>query len=221
MSSLTNLLMKVHPFMIAASYVGYMAYEVYSFKNSPDSELVMKQQQLAKTESDLQAGRAKLETLKAFYQVIESKREEVRRLAIQLNELKLLVQDKIDVPETQKAILTEAKRAGLNVQSWSVGDAFTNPDYGGRTFAMEAKGLFFRYMIFLDRITSAARILRVKDIDFTPSTTVAPATKFVELNAKIEIIAYNYNQSKADAVAQQQSNSPQGSAPKPAVGGKP
>lgn len=218
MSQLSQAVMKVPPLVIALAYGGYVAYSAYSFTSSPDSPLVQQQTQLKQAETNLAAARAKLDSLKAFYAALDQKRSEVRKLALQLNQLKIMIPDKISLPDTQKLILTEAKRTGLSVQSWSQEPPKVLPDYTEQTFTMNAKGLFFRYLIFLDRITSASRILKVKDVDFSPQGPVSPKIRYVELGSKIEITAYSYNQTQADSAAQKQATPGQQQAAPPPGG---
>jgi Tfp pilus assembly protein PilO len=192
----------------------YFAYDIYSFLTDPSSEWVARKTQVQAQEESVRQLETQVKQAEAFFKTLEAKKVEIRNLAVQLNEMKVSLSNDLDVPSLLKVIASEAQRVGLRVQAIRPGATQKRELYVESAFELEFRGVFAQVVIFMQRLASAPRILKIENFMVEPtlgggattsvgSSNVAQSSnKYVELKGTLQIIAYAYNASKADDIAE-------------------
>lgn len=183
----------------------YFAYDVYTFSTDPSSEWVSKRAQVQAQEESVRQLENQVKQAEAFFKSLEAKRVEIRNLAMQLNEMKVSLSNDLDIPSLLKVIAFEAQRVGLRVQSIKPGASQKRELYVESAFELEFRGVFAQLVIFMQRLASAQRILKIENFMVEPLVNSASSpspNKYVELRGTLQILAYAYSPSKADEVAE-------------------
>jgi Tfp pilus assembly protein PilO len=181
--------------VVAALYFGY---DLYTFKTDPESPLLQKQserQQLQDSNSKLQV---KLTQAREFFKTLDQKRTEIRAMAEQLREMKAILTEELEVPGFIKLVVTEARKVGLTVLSIKPTELKKQPYYDEQSFDFNFRGVYVQLLVFLDRLSSIERIVRVDNFDIKSTRSVGP---YIELDGKVQIRSYRYVRSKEDELA--------------------
>lgn len=193
--------------LIGLSLGLYLGYDVYQFLTDPGSELVSKRAQMQNLEESNRQLETQVKQAEEFFKSLEAKKSEIRNLANQLNEMKVTLSNDLDVPSLLKVIAYEAQRVGLRVQSIKPGVMQKKELYVESSFDLEFRGVFAQLVIFMQRLAQAQRILKIENFSVEPiasagQSSTAAANRYVELKGVLQILAYAYNPSKADEIAE-------------------
>jgi Tfp pilus assembly protein PilO len=185
--------------LLLVLYVGFLAFDLYSFTTDSTSPLVMKQVSNEETKKEIARLTQKVQEANEFYKKLDQKRAELRGLATELDQMKITLSENIDVAAFVKTVVTEAGRTGLSVNSIRPGEAKTTEYYVEQPFELTFKGVYAQFVIFLDRISNLEKVVRVDN--FGIRRTGLSTAPYVELNGSIQIKTYKYVGSKADQLA--------------------
>lgn len=187
--------------LLFAAVAAYLGWDYYSFTTDPTSELGSRQVLLDQKRTDVATKERKIADAKTFYQNLERKRDELRRLSTELATMKSTLTENNDVPAFMKLVLSEAKRVGLAVTSLSPLPSATKQYYVEQPFDLNFQGVYVQLIAFLDRLAQAERIVRVDDFAVKPRANVSRGSRFVELEGVIKVRSYVYLGTPEDAVA--------------------
>lgn len=179
----------------------YLGWDYYSFTTDPTSEYGAKKASLDEQRADIVAKEKKVADAKTFYQNLEKKREELRRLSTELATMKSTLTENNDIPAFMKLVLNEAKRVGLMVTSLSPLPSQKMQYYIEQPFDLNFQGVYVQLIAFLDRLAQAERIVRIDDFTVRPRSTSTKASKFVDLEGTIKVRTYVYLGTQEDEVA--------------------
>jgi type IV pilus assembly protein PilO len=182
-------------------YAGYLGYEYYTFTQDAASPLQLKQVERTKASDEVRSAQTKILQLESFAKNLDQKRSEVRGLATKLDEMKAVLTEDLDIPEFIKLVVTEAKRVGLTVVSIRPTEQKQYEFYGEQAFELAFKGVYVQLLVYLERLSSIERIIRVDDFDV--KATGSSTSAYVELAGKIQIKTYRYRASSADALVKE------------------
>ena len=221
--------------LLAFLFIGYMGFDYYSFENSPDSPLLVKQGELAKQKIETTKLQEKLKKAEEFLRSLEAKKVELGVLGHQLLDMKGTLSESLDIPEFMKMTVTEAKKVNLNVLAIKPTKRVESEYYAEQPFEFKFRGVFVQLVVFFERMSNVQKIVRIENFDMKP--VGSPSARYVELEGTIEIKTYQYLGSKADEVLRKKvsmqtteavasppaASAPAGAAPtpdgKPAAGG--
>lgn len=184
--------------LLVACFIGYLGWDYYTFTNASDSPLIIKHSELESVKKENAALTAKVNAANDFFKHLEQKREEVRRLAQQLDDLKTTVPSEVDVPGFMKTVLTEAKRVGINVFSIKPAPITNAEYYEEHPFDLGFRGVYVQLVVFLEHLANLQNIARVDSVDIHPVGN--SSSKYVELEGSVQIKTYRYLGTKADNV---------------------
>lgn len=179
----------------------YLGWDYYSFTTDPTSEYGLKKASLDEKKTDIATKEKKIAEAKTFYQNLEKKREELRRLSTELTDMKSKLTENNDIPAFMKLVLNEAKRVGLMVTSLSPLPSQKMQYYIEQPFDLAFQGVYVQLIAFLDRLAQAERIVRIDDFTVKPRSAAAKASKFVDLEGTIKVRTYVYLGTQEDDVA--------------------
>ncbi|MBS1963939.1 MAG: type 4a pilus biogenesis protein PilO [Bdellovibrionales bacterium] len=179
----------------------YLGWDYYSFTTDPTSDYGMKKASLDEKKTDITTKEKKIAEAKTFYQNLEKKREELRRLSTELTDMKSKLTENNDIPAFMKLVLNEAKRVGLMVTSLSPLPSQKMQYYIEQPFDLNFQGVYVQLIAFLDRLAQAERIVRIDDFTVRPRSTAAKNSKFVDLEGTIKVRTYVYLGTQEDDVA--------------------
>jgi len=181
--------------------VGYLGWDFYSFTTDPTSELGTHVAALAEKKNAIAVKEKKIAEAKTFYQNLEKKRDELRKLSTELATMKSTLTENNDVPAFMKLVLNEAKRVGLMVTSLSPLASQPKQYYIEQPFDLAFQGVYVQLIAFLDRLAQAERIVRIDDFTVKPRGNSVRGNKFVELEGSIKVRSFVYLGTTEDAVA--------------------
>ena len=209
-SQLANLLRKIPWPIIAIFFALYTAYDVYMvFLSDPGSPLNQLKSRVPVIQADLDNKKKRISEMQSFVNEMEVKREQVRILAGRLEELETRgdLAEQQDLPSLIRQISTEAKKIGIQLESFAPAGKKDQQFYTEHEFKLRLRGIYVQLIVFLDRITSLQRLFRVDDFHLAPAGP--QDRRFVELTAEVTLKSFTYLRSEADKEAEkyvQQSN---------------
>jgi Tfp pilus assembly protein PilO len=204
--------------ILALAYVGYLGWDYYSYLHDETSPLIVARKDLDAAKGDNVKLQARVKDGEAFLKSLESKRVELRSLAGELDSIKGTLSENLDLPEFMKTVLTEARRVGLFVVSLKPAGYSEKEYYGEHTFDFAFRGVFVQMMLFLDHMANVQKIVRVDNFNIRPRGSTSG--RYVEIDGTVQLSAYRYIASKADALGREATPGAVGAPSTPAVPSK-
>ena len=195
---LKELLDKIPTMLLLVGYLGYLAFDFYTFTNDDSSALLVKRKQVEGSKEVYTKLEKKLKELNEFVKSLDVKKAELRKYASELQEVKGGIPEVFDVSKFMEMTFTEAKKAGMKVESLIPGPTTDKEYYSEHRFTLNSKGLFPQILTFLERMANVTEIVRVDSFRLVP---VGESGKYSELRSELDIKTYQYLGSKADSVA--------------------
>jgi type IV pilus assembly protein PilO len=195
--------------LLAFGIAGWFAYDYYTFFNSADSPLQIEKNQIVELQSEVKAKAAKLQEVEQFRRTLDQRKQQLAEMVAQLNEKKSAVSEKFDAAEFINLVSTEARRVGLDVIRLEPQTTVTKELYAEHPFRLVFRGVYVQFLVFLERISSLQKIVRIDEFDVSPSKNAQPGKSLVELEGRMALKVYRYVNSEADAIPQQTSTSKQ------------
>lgn len=182
--------------LLTMGVLGYFGYDYYTFMNGSDSPLFMKNTELTSVQAENDKLRTRVLALTKFIRELESKKAELRQLAVKLDEMKATLSDSFDVPSFMQMTVTEAKKIGLTVVALRPQERINREYYAEQPFEFSFKGVYVQLLVFLHRLSQSQTIVRVDNFSLHPSG--ARSTGYTSLEGTVQIKGYHYIRSKAD-----------------------
>lgn len=188
--------------LVLAAFVAYLGYDVWSFLNSDDSPLVEKIKQTENLRTTSEQMRKKINENKEFIRKLDLKKLELRALAQQLDQMKGTLSESFDIAQFMKMIDSEASRVGFSISSFKPIKSTGFEYYVEHSFEISFKSAFAQLLVFLERLSTAEKIVRVDDFEIQQLSSTLSTVGSVDLAGKLILKAYSYKGSKADEAAQ-------------------
>ena len=190
------------PFLIfLLAYLANLGFDYYTFVNDASSGVGVKKAELQAVKNSNIKLQVKVTELEHFVKTLEDKKVEIRHLVEEFQQVSGSMAEQLDTPHFMKMIITEAKKAGLKVESLQPKGGIERDVYLESSFSFSYKGIFSQLLVFLQRLASATEIIRIDDIDIKPSSIATG--RFVEVQGSIGIRTYTYLSAKADVMVKQ------------------
>lgn len=212
---LKELLQKIPVTILALVYVGYLGLDYYGYLHDEASPLILARKDLEAAKKDNIKLQARVKEGENFLKSLEAKRVELRSLASELDSVKGTLSENLDLPEFMKTVLTEARRVGLFVVSLKPASYTEKEYYGAHVFDFAFRGVFVQMMLFLDHMANVQKIVRVDNFNIRPRGSTSG--KYVEIDGTVQLSAYHYIASKADALGREAAPNAAGSSGAPAT----
>ncbi len=215
--SLKAALEKIPITALLLAYGVYLGWDYYDFMEGSSSPLVMKKSELQAAQTETEAQKKKAQAAQEFFKTLDQKRNELRALSIQLDELKGTLSSDVDVPAFMKMVITEAKKVGITVLGIRPQAPTKKDYYEEQPFEMGFRGVYVQLLVFLERLAQVQSIVRVENFDMKPIS--APQAKYIELEGKVQIKAFKYLGTQADEIGKAMSQPKPGAPAAPPQGG--
>jgi Tfp pilus assembly protein PilO len=180
---------------------GMQFWDFKSFQEDQTSDFGMKTSQVTQTKAEIVSLEKKNVEMQEFVKAIDAKKMELSELSSKLFELKSALSDRLDAAEFTRSIFTEAKKAGLDVQSIRPKGKLDTEFYREFPFELRFKGVYPQIFTFLNRISNMQRVVRVDQFSLRPISSAK--SQFVQLEGDLELKTYAYLGSQADKIADQ------------------
>jgi Tfp pilus assembly protein PilO len=190
---------KIPVMPIVGAILLYYGYIYYTFTTDPSSPLGQKKAEIELARNETQVLERKLREAQDFLKNLESKKQELRTLAAELDGIKATLSTSLDVGEFMRMVVTEAKKVGLSVISLKPAEQRKSEYYVEQVFDMTIRGVYVQVLVFLDRMSQVQKIVRIDEFGLRPISQLN--AKFVQLEGAFKIKAYYYQGSKADELA--------------------
>lgn len=199
MEALEKIVARLPVTLIALLFAGWVAYDFYDFKNSPQSPLGVAKAQVAASQLQLENNKKKLADAEEFFKNLETLKAKIRQLTVQLQDTKAALNTEIDLANFVRMITLEAKKLSLNIKSIRPETEKKQEYYVEVPFSVGVKGAYVQILVFFDRIAKLQQVIRIADFEMKPSGSTN--TKYVELEGKVSLVAYKYLGTAADEIA--------------------
>lgn len=176
--------------------LGYFAYDFYSFSSDGASPLMQKRAQVTAIRAENTKLQEQVKKAQEFYKSLDRKREDLKALAQQLDQMRATLSDSLDIPQFIKMVITEAGKVGIRVLSIKPTESKKHEYYVEQAFDVSFRGVYLQTLVFLDRLASLERIIRVDNFDIKRQGS--SLSQYVELGGTIQVKAFKYLGSKAD-----------------------
>lgn len=190
--------------VIISVFVAYLAYDLYSFQFDPSSPLLMKRRDLGAATEENKRLDGQLKEAQLFVKNLELKKTELRRLAMELEELKSSISEKLDIPAFMKRANTEAKKVGFTVLSIKPNGSQDKEFYSEYAFNINFRGAFIQLLAYFQRLSNIQELVKVED--FNMHTLGSNRARYVQLEGMLEVKTYKYIGSKADTIGVPEAN---------------
>lgn len=174
--------------------LAYKGYDVYVFMNDPQSDLNQRVATIEELQGDMQKLELRVKEIEKFKLTLDQKRESLRTIAQELENLKTSLGSEIDVPAFIKMVTTEARKLGMSVGSIRPAAVLQRDLYNEQAFEISFKGIYVQLLVFLQRLSKMQNIVRIESMDMRPMNNNASVTakRYVDLDGRIQIKAYSY-----------------------------
>ncbi|MGE4231958.1 MAG: type 4a pilus biogenesis protein PilO [Bacteriovoracia bacterium] len=199
MEAIEKLLGRLPILALIIAYSSYLGYEYWDWMQSDSSELGQKKAAVMNAHQNLEMVKKKLETAQEFYKNLDTIRLRVRQLTGQLDQTKEALTSEVDVAKFIKMITMEAKKLRLTIKAIKPAAEVKKDYYIEVPFNVELKGAYVQQMVFFDRISKLRQLIRVSDFIMKPTPNIA--TKYVELDGNVQLVAFKYLGTTADDIA--------------------
>ncbi len=187
--------------LIFVAYLGYLGVQFYDFNYASDGQVEMHKTQLANNGSELAALKVKLTEGQKFVKSLELKKTEIQGLVQKLSEYQGALSEGLDVPAMIKLLVGEAKKIELKVEKIEPGKKDPKEYYLEQEFRLDIKGTYQQIVLFIQRVSSLQRILRVEAFTLKPVVSISPNSKII--NAQLSVRAYQYTMSAEDKIGKE------------------
>ncbi len=191
--SIMSILRLINRFALAGAilYCGWLAYDYfYDFQNNLESPKNARLSQISEIKAANESLKKRIREINEFYKNLETKKQEIRGLALELDGLKSTLSESIDVPSFMNTVTTEARKVGLTVSKIRPVAAKKEKYYGEQAFDLEFRGVYVQLLVFLNRLSQSQKIIRIEDFRIHPKGS--SRARFVELEGTVQIKAYYY-----------------------------
>ncbi|MBI4925749.1 MAG: type 4a pilus biogenesis protein PilO [Bdellovibrio sp.] len=188
-------------FMIAIGYgaFDYLRYVGIIFKENSDSPFLAKMTQIETAKQEVVKMQDKITKANAFLKNLENKKNELRSLAVELDNMKATLTESLDIPNFMKMLITEARKVGLNVLGLKPTGQTKKEFYSENAFELNFKGAYIQLLAYIDRLSQSQRVMRIASFNIKPSGSAQ--ARFVELEGAMQVKGYYYLGSKADEIS--------------------
>lgn len=201
--------------LVTLYLAGYDYY--FSFLQDSSSPLVQKTNQISQIKQENLKLKEKIKQAEEFQKNLEVKRQELRSLAQELDNMKATLTEGLDVPDFMKMIITEAKKIGLLVQGLKPIGKDNKEHYSEHAFEFSFRGAYVQILAFLDRLSQSQKVIQIDQISIGPQGS--QRSKHIELNGTILVKTFSYLGSPVDEIATHRDQSTSG-APFPTGGAR-
>lgn len=195
-------------------FVGYQGYQYAEFQYMDSSSKKELETQVQSAKDQTEALRKRKKEVEVFFQSVEQKKAEVRALSESLSGMRATLSESLDVPAFMSYVVSEAKRVGLSVVSFTPGIPTPRDYYVEQPFDMSFHGVFVQLLVFLDRLSQGQKLARIDEFDIHPRSG-SSSGRYVDIEGSVKINAYYYLGTKEDDMAK----NPSGSTAPSAAGG--
>lgn len=180
--------------------LGGLGVDLFVFMTSDTSTLKTKQGELTTVQGDVAKAKARLDRVENFRKSLDVKREEIRKLAKELQDTKGILTEDADVAGFMKSIITEAQQAGVTVSSLKPGETTKLEYVVQQNYDLNLSGFYIQILGFIDRLTKTQKILYVDNFSLKP--TSRSDQKLVDLDGTFQVKSFRYLGGKADEIGQ-------------------
>ncbi len=191
-------------------FVAYLGFTYFSFESDELSQKKVKQKEIAVLRGVNTKLESKYRELNLFVKSLEKKKIDLRKLAMELQDVKAVLTENIDVPGFMKLVTTEAKRLNFSVLSLKPKGSKSHGFYAEESFDLTFRGVFVQFAQFLDRIANLTRIIQIENLKIT--SVGSNSGRFVILEGFMELKVFKYLGSVEDLIGKSEGESSKGGA---------
>ncbi|MEK6578280.1 MAG: type 4a pilus biogenesis protein PilO [Bdellovibrionota bacterium] len=183
------------------AYVGLLGWNLYQSMNDLASPYQMKLAEIQAARNEVESLQRRVQEVRKFIKEVEVRQTLIQKKMQELEKVKNVIPEKIDISEVNVLITTEAAKSRVQISKREFGVLTPSESglYAEMPISLTTSGVFQQYVGFFQRLASAQRIIRVEGVTFTPLTS--QNARFVTLEGKITLKIYKYQGSQADRIA--------------------
>lgn len=184
---MNNLMKKLHLLLFI-----YFAQEVYFIYDG----FVVKENEITSSipnlEVQIKKNERKKKDLKKYFEDIEGVKKRIDKVAQEVESLGKKFPDKISDTENLGLLRDIAESINIKNIFLSPANEALKGFYYSKNYNFKGTGTYLQFLVFLEKVATAERILNVKSVDFLKNKDKQKG-RFQLLNAEIAIEAYRYN----------------------------
>lgn len=190
MSAMNELFNKIPIVPLAIVALLYQGWNYYQWKTGPTMPYQLQLKQLASAKESKESDKKSLAEAESFYKNLDIMKGDIVQLSSQLEQAKGMLTSEIDVAQFIKILTLEAKKIGIIIRKITPGSEVKKELFAEVPFRLEVVGAYVQILVFFDKIARFQQVLKVDSFDLKP--TGGMTTKYIELEGKIDILAYKY-----------------------------
>ncbi len=193
---------------VALIYAGYhyTRYTGMILREGSDSPYLAKEALIEPAKQEVLRIEERIRKANEFWKNLENKKNELRTIAVELDNMKASLSESFDIPDFMKMLITEAKRVGLSVVGLKPTGQIKKEFYSENTFELGFTGAYVQLLAFFDRLSQSQKVLRISNFSIKPRGSAQ--ARFVELEGKLQVKGYSYLGTKADEISKKSSTAP-------------
>jgi Tfp pilus assembly protein PilO len=190
--------------LLAAAYLGFDHYQQTTDAGAP---LPLKRAELASLREQNTVLETKAKKAGEFERTLEARRVQIRGLARQLDAFRSSLTETLDAPQFIDLVTAEAKKVGLIVTGLEPRERGSAEHTIEQSFEMRFRGVFVQFLVFLDRLAQAKRVVQVSSFGVKPLSS--SLSRYVELEGSVQLKAFAYKRSNPDLLVKENAASSQ------------
>lgn len=184
---------KVPVRLLLVLYLVNVGFDYYFFNKDSSSIFVTKKKELRKIKENNNNLKNKIQELDDFFKNLETKKKLLKNKMTEVDGFNGLLTEKFDVPAFVKMTLTEAKKAGLSVQSLKPKEVKEKDHYSENIFQLNIQGVFEQILTFLERMSKVSEVIHIEN--FSIKSVDPYQARLVQLEGFFELKTYRYRES--------------------------
>ena len=189
--------LRTFPFgLIFAAYLVYLGFQFYEYNFASDGRVEQHKAQILASNNEVDGLKKKLDEGQKFLKNLELKKLEIQGLVKKLSDYQGALSEALDVPSMIKLLINEAKKIELKVEKIEPGKKNPKEFYSEQEFKLDIRGSYQQILLFVQRVSSLQRILRIEGFSFKPVATGSSSA----ISAQLSVRAYQYSMSKEDQI---------------------
>jgi Tfp pilus assembly protein PilO len=182
-----SLLRNIHWFIIFyAGFQGWTAWDDHQGKiSSVRDEIPVLQKNIKK-------GRKEKKQLTSLFKDIEAAKERIKEVALEVEKIQKQLPTEVADPEILESIRVVAENINIRNIFQTPLTEENKGFYYAKRYEFKGTGTFLQFLIFLEKIEEAERILNIRNVNISNSTQKQRG-RFQLVNATIVVEAYRYN----------------------------
>ena len=170
----------------------YTGYEVYMAYEAHGEKLIAEERRVPQIKKQIKKAEKEKAQLKQYFEDIEEAKKRIEKVAQEVERLQR--QFPLEISDTENLELISSIAESLNIKNIFLkpGTEQSKDFYISKLYNVKAEGTFLQFVIFLEKIAEAERLMNIRDISLHALKRKQKG-RFQLIQGEVNIETYKYN----------------------------